>query len=100
MKALTYYKLRENEIEEGTMLKTKLLRIPEKEYAVPYSVLLRRVNDDLKSDEGQGVGTIISAKDEEMLVRWLNRRKKMFCPVTEEEFLSRCCSFHQRWKGG
>ena len=55
-KAVTYYRLKEDEI--GTSIaKTGLLEETAQVYDVPITVIRRRVENELTTDEGQGVGT-------------------------------------------
>ena len=55
-KALTYYRLKEDEIGES-LLKMHLMKEAAQTYNVPISVLPRRIEDELVAVEGQGVGT-------------------------------------------
>ena len=54
-KAITYYRLKEDEIGSG-LTKTNLITETAEMYQIPNSVLRRRVNDKLTTDEGQGEG--------------------------------------------
>ena len=83
-KAITYYKLKEDEISK---IFTKTMLVKEAAAAIPESVFRRRINDKLATDEDQGVGTALSKENEEKLVTWIERRKKMYLPVTYEELL-------------
>ena len=85
-KAITYYKLKEDEISK-IFTKTMLVKEAAAAYGIPESVFRRRINDKLATDEGQGVGTALSKENEEKLVTWIERRKKMYLPVTYEELL-------------
>ena len=67
-KALTYYRLKEDDIGKDGLTKTKLITETVETYNVPNSVLWRRINEKLNTDEGQGVGTAISKENEEKLV--------------------------------
>ena len=55
-KAVTYYRLKEDEIGTSTA-KTGLLEETAQVYDVPITVIQRRVENELTTDEGQGVGT-------------------------------------------
>ena len=59
-KAITYYRLREDEIGES-LLKMHLMTEAAETYHVPISVLRRRIEDELVTDEGQGVGKWIGS---------------------------------------
>ena len=70
-KAITYYRLREDEIGESLHLMTEAAET----YHVPISVLRRRIEDELVTDEGRGVGTALSKESEENLVKRLPKKK-------------------------
>ena len=73
-KALTYYRLKEDQIGDS-LLKMDLLKEAAHTYNVPISVLRRRVEDELVTDEGQGVGTALSKESEEILVKRLPKKE-------------------------
>ena len=73
-KALTYYRLKED--QNGiSLLKMDLLKEAAHTYNVPISVLRRRVEDELVTDEGQGEGTDLSKESEEILVKRLPKKE-------------------------
>ena len=55
IKALTYYELKKDEIGRS-ITKTDLIKEAANTYDVPEATLRRRVNANLVTDEGQGVG--------------------------------------------
>ena len=63
-KAITYYKLKEDEISK-IFTKTMLVKEAAAAYGIPESVFRLRINDKLATDEGQGVGTALSKENEE-----------------------------------
>ena len=56
-KAVTYYWLKEDDMGDS-LRKTDLLKETSQTYDAPITVLSRRIEDELKTDEGQGVGTV------------------------------------------
>ena len=74
-KALTYYRLKEDEIGDS-LLEIQLLKEAAKTFNVPISVLRRSIEDELVADVGQGVDTDLSKESEDILVKWIGRRKK------------------------